>query len=33
MHVDAGDVPARREPQLTLAGEKDIPGLMLLLAD
>jgi hypothetical protein len=26
-------MPTRREPQLSLAREQDIPGLMLLLAD
>ena len=33
VHVDAGDVPARREPQLSVAAEQHVPGLMLLLAD
>ena len=32
MHINA-DVPARREPQLALAGEQHVPGLVLLLAD
>ena len=32
VHINADDVPARREPQLALAGEKDIPGLVLLPA-
>jgi hypothetical protein len=26
-------MPARREPQLALAGKQYLPGLMLLLAD
>ncbi len=33
MHVDADNVPARRQPELTLAGEQHLPGLMLLAAD
>jgi hypothetical protein len=32
-HVDAKDAPARREPQLAVAGEQNIPGLVLLSAD
>jgi hypothetical protein len=31
--VDPDDVPARREPQLSLAGEQDVRGLVLLVAD
>jgi hypothetical protein len=33
VHVDADHVPSRRKPQLDLAGEQNIPGLVLLLAD
>jgi hypothetical protein len=33
VHVDADDMAARRKPQLALAGEKHVPGLMLLSAD
>ena len=33
VHVDANHVPARREPQLALAGEQHVPGLVLLSAD
>ena len=32
-HVDTDHVPARREPQLALAGEQHVPRLMLLPAD
>jgi hypothetical protein len=33
VHVDADHMPARRKPQLPLANEHHIPGLMLLLVD
>ena len=33
MHVDPNYVTARREPQLALAGEQHVPGLVLLAAD
>jgi hypothetical protein len=33
VHVDAGHVAARCEPQLALAGEQHMPGFMLLSAD
>jgi hypothetical protein len=33
IHVDADHLPARREPQLPLAGEQHVPRLVLLLAD
>jgi hypothetical protein len=33
MHVDANDVPGRRQPELTLAGEQHIPGLVFLPTD
>ena len=33
VHVDADHVPARCEPHLALAGEQDVPGLVLLAAD
>jgi hypothetical protein len=33
VHINADDVAARREPQLPLAGEEDVPGLMFLAAD
>jgi hypothetical protein len=33
MHVDADHVAARREPQLALARQQNVPGLVLLLAD
>jgi hypothetical protein len=32
-HLDANHVSARREAQLPLAGEQDVPGLMLLAVD
>jgi hypothetical protein len=32
-HIDADHVAARREPQLALAGEQHVPGLVLLPAD
>ena len=32
-HIDADHVSARREPELTLAGEEHVPGLMFLAAD
>jgi hypothetical protein len=33
IHVDPDHMPARRQPQLSLTGELDVPGLMLLVAD
>jgi hypothetical protein len=33
MHIDPDHMTARRQPQLALAGEQHVPGLMLLLAD
>jgi hypothetical protein len=33
VHVDADYVPARREPQLALAGAQHIPGFVFLPAD
>jgi hypothetical protein len=33
MHVDPNYVSARRKPQLALAGEQNIPGLVLLIGD
>jgi hypothetical protein len=33
IQVDADHVPARRQPQVFVARQQDIPGLMLLLAD
>jgi hypothetical protein len=33
VHLDADHVAARRRPQLALAGEQHVPGLMLLAAD
>jgi hypothetical protein len=33
IHVDPDHMPARREPQLPLAGEQNIPGLMSLRGD
>jgi hypothetical protein len=33
MHVDADHMSARREPQLALARQQNIPGLVLLPAD
>jgi hypothetical protein len=33
VHVDPDHTPARREPQLVLAGKEHIPGLVLLPAD
>jgi hypothetical protein len=33
VHVDPDHVPSRRKPQLALAGEQNIPGLVLLLAN
>ena len=33
VHVDPDHVAARREPELTLAGEQHVPGLMLLMGD
>ena len=32
-HMDPDHVPARREPQLALAGKQHVPGLVLLPAD
>jgi hypothetical protein len=32
-HFNANDAPARREPQLALAGKEHIPGIVLLPAD
>jgi hypothetical protein len=32
-HVDAEDVSGRREPQLVLAGDQHVPGLVLLATD
>src|SRR5688572_21612527 len=33
VHVNADHVTARRQPQLALAGEEHVPGLVLLSAD
>ena len=33
VHVDADHVAARHQPQLALAGEQHVPGLVLLAAD
>ncbi len=33
MHVDADHVAARRKPQLPMAGEQHVPGLVLLPTD
>ena len=33
VEIDTDHVAARREPQLALAGEQDLPSLMLLRAD
>ena len=33
MHVDPDHAPARGEPELALAGEQHVPGLVLLPAD
>ena len=33
VNLDADHMPARREPQLALAGEQHVPGLMFLSAD
>jgi hypothetical protein len=33
VHIDADDVPSRRKPQLSLACQQDVPGLVLLVAD
>jgi hypothetical protein len=33
VHVDPDHVPARGDPQLSLAGKQYLPGLVLLAAD
>ena len=33
MHIDTDHVAARCQPQLPLAGQEHLPGLMLLVAD
>jgi hypothetical protein len=33
VHIDADHLAARRKPQLSLAGEQDVPRLVLLMAD
>ena len=33
IHIDADHVSTLREAQLALAGEQDVPGLVLLQAD
>jgi hypothetical protein len=33
VHVDPDHMPARREPQLSLAGEQHLPAFVLLTAD